>query len=347
MGVRIGLVARHSVLLQSAALREASPRSAKLESTDLPTEESMSKDCRVAVCRGFTIVLAAGFCISASFAWAQQPRGPIQGPPVQRAAAPAAPFTLSPAEQAELDRVLANWEQVSQRINTFKCKFQRWQYNLQFGNPQEPWTYGTGVLKYKRPDQGVYQVEEVRARIPAPAGQPAKWGEPEVGEHWVCDGESLYELDHKQKLLKERPLLPEMQGTAIANGPLPFQIFGASQEKLKARYWLRVLPSGPQQQGKIMLQAFPRWQQDASNYRDVTLMLDAQTMHPEAVQVVDLNKNRDSYRFTDIKINDPLSFVKGDFGAPRTPFGWKRVKEPIPSARPANPTAGRPRSPAR
>ena len=64
---------------------------------------------------------------------------PQQQPPVQAAAPPQAPaqapagFALNALQQAELDQVLIAWQQQSAKINTFKCDFERWEYNLVFG----------------------------------------------------------------------------------------------------------------------------------------------------------------------------------------------------------------------
>ena len=41
-----------------------------------------------------------------------------------------------------------------------------------------------------------------------------------------------------EKKLKVHPLPKEMQGEAIADGPVPF-IFGAKADKMKQRYWIR------------------------------------------------------------------------------------------------------------
>ena len=54
-----------------------------------------------------------------------------------------------------------------------------------------------------------------------------------IGEHWVCDGKSVFEYRHDQKQLVERPIPPQLQGKAIVDGPLPF-LFGAEAAKLKA-----------------------------------------------------------------------------------------------------------------
>ena len=49
--------------------------------------------------------------------------------PVQQQAMPA----LTPPEQAELDQVLATWEQKSQKITTLTTGFTMWEYDDVFG----------------------------------------------------------------------------------------------------------------------------------------------------------------------------------------------------------------------
>ena len=69
-----------------------------------------------------------------------------------------------------------------------------------------------------------------------PAQAQGNWVKQEnaIGEHWVCDGTSIYEYRTEQKQLVERPIPKEMQGKAIVDGPLPF-LFGAEAAKLKQR----------------------------------------------------------------------------------------------------------------
>src|SRR3989304_1766652 len=53
----------------------------------------------------------------------QPPQGnPAPQPPPQ-------PFTLTPQEEAQLDRVLTAWEQKGREIKTFDCSFVRWEYD--------------------------------------------------------------------------------------------------------------------------------------------------------------------------------------------------------------------------
>ena len=185
---------------------------------------------------------------------------PAAGPPQQPAVAgqplPAQPpqgFQLNALEQAFLDQVLDTWQAESGKVNTFKCAFERWEYNAAFGPGKEiPLNNDRGELSFQKPDKGSFQITEINTWKAAPAAPPAAPGQPPapvqgdwekqenaIGEHWVCDGKSVFEYRHDQKQLVERPIPPQLQGQAIVDGPLPF-LFGAEAAKLKDRYWLRV-----------------------------------------------------------------------------------------------------------
>lgn len=265
-----------------------------------------------------------------------QPRPPMAGPdqPVvprnpslhrrpQPHAPATAPFTLTPHEQAQVDWVLRAWEQRSAGIKTFECKFTRFEYDGVFGDPNKPRFIDEGRIKYAAPDKGMFQVDGPRA------------------EHWICDGTSFFEYNFQKKQLIQHKLPPELQGKAIADGPFPLPfLFGAKPEKLKQRYFLRlVTPQGIQ--GQVWLEAWPRFQQDAANFKQAQLILTTGDMQPFALQSnLPNGKSRTVFRLTDIEVNtnDLLRFLKGDAFRARTPLGWKIVKEP-PAATAARPPA--------
>jgi TIGR03009 family protein len=173
----------------------------------------------------------------------------------------------------------------------------------------------TGVLRYAQPDKGMYKIES------------------DTGEYWLCDGKAIYEFRASTKQLVENRLPPALQGKAIADGPLPF-VFGVDAEKLKQRYWIRIItPQGAE--GQIWLQAFPRTQQDAANFERVEIILSNKTLMPEGLQLVEpQGKNRKAYAFTNQKVNNPVHMVKGWIGwfvSPQTPLGWERVVNEAPA----------------
>jgi TIGR03009 family protein len=258
--------------------------------------------------------------------------------------APKAPFKLTADQQVEVDAALVAWEQRSKTIKTLKAEFTRWEYDTVFGKMDDQGNpipvQKQGLMKYSAPDKGLYQVLD------------------EGGEHWVCDGRSIFEFNHGKKQLIERVLPPELQGKAISDGPLPF-LFGAEAEKLKRRYFIRlVTPSDVE--GQVWLEGYPRYPGDAANFQRATLILDARTMLPFAIEIFLPNgKSRTVHQFDNQKVNDPLGFLAGDFSKPKLPRGWTRVVEDPaggaqpspggarPAARPAaKPASQRPSRPA-
>lgn len=198
-------------------------------------------------------------------------------------------------------------------------------------------TQSDGQLTYAKPDKGSFFIKKIHrweADDPKNTAKdaPGKWVEQksEIGEHWVCDGKAIYEYVQRAKELRVQPIPKEMRGEAIVNGPLPF-LFGAKADDLERRYWIRSKQSDPE---TIWLEAYPRWQADAANYRMVDVMLDRKTMLPKAIQVHDPNgQSRSAYMFKSPTINGTLDGLLGNiFSAPRTPLGWKRVVEPAPAA---------------
>ena len=174
----------------------------------------------------------------------------------------------------------------------------------------------------------------------APANQPqaAQQGDwvkqPDaIGEHWVCDGKSIYEYRANQKLVIERPLPPQLAGQNIIDGPLPF-LFGAEAAKLKQRYWMRI-DERNQDPKQVWINALPKFQQQAADFRQVDVILDRARLLPTAMQVTLPNGDRHVYMFQLEKanVNGVLNRIQNAlFQKPATPFGWKHVVENAPVA---------------
>ncbi len=280
-------------------------------------------------------------CAACSSVVAQAPGGVAPAQP------PAAPqgFELNAMQQAYLDQVLSSWQIESGKVSIFQCPFERWEYNGAFGPGNDiPLNKNKGELSYHKPDKGSFQITEVNTwqaePVPAGGAPPAQakgnWvKQPNaIGEHWVCDGENVYEYRHDQKQLVVRSIPPAMRGQAIVDGPLPF-LFGAEAAKLKARYWMRAEQN--QDPNEIMIVTRPRGAADAADYRQVDLILDRGRMMPKAMQVHLPNGDRHVYMFdiTQATVNGHLQRIMALFQVPRTPWGWKRVVEEAPPQQPA------------
>lgn len=235
-----------------------------------------------------------------------------------------------------LDRLLAAWEQRSSAVQTWSCRFYKWEYNAWSpageNGDRLAFSESSGELKYAAPDKGLYRVRESRQWNPESRRYETIPGD--SSEHWVCNGTSIYEFRHAERQLKETVLPPEMQGKAISDGPLPF-VFGGKAETLKQRYAMRIItPQGVNDQ--VWLEAIPRWQADAANFSRVELILQARDLMPFAMQLYKPGgQDRDVYQF-DPKtslIDKGLDLIR-DFSRPITPLGYTFVKEDLPAAGP-------------
>lgn len=146
---------------------------------------------------------------------AQEPR-PQQPPPP--------PFTLTPQEEAEVDRVLNLWEERNRSVKTFDCRFKRWIYDVVFGPPDQPKFVDVGIIKYAKPDRGLFRIDSTEKDGKEVTIDNAR------AEHWLSDGRSIFIYSPGKKQLIEQQLPAELQGKAIADGPLPF-VFGAEAEE--------------------------------------------------------------------------------------------------------------------
>ena len=259
---------------------------------------------------------------------------------------------MTAEEQKWIDDVLMFWEQRSSDIKLFECNFQRWDYDggwVDTSGKRHPRTYAEGTIKYAQPDKGLYHVEKLVSIMP-PAEGSTKPQEvvqnPDLGEHWVCDGEQIFSFEANKKQVTVSPLPPNMRGQAIADGPLPF-MFGAKAQTIKARYWIRGLAAAPgdkSKTNKYWLEAIPKSRQDSQNFKMVRIVLDKEKYLPESIEIFAPNYDpprndaRQSYLFSkridkDSKTIaemvssglDPFGLIRRDFYEPRIPAGWKKV----------------------
>ncbi|MCX7417231.1 MAG: TIGR03009 domain-containing protein [Planctomycetia bacterium] len=264
----------------------------------------------------------------------------LTSPSDAQSVVPAQPaMALSPEAAAALERLLAAWETRNASVTTWSCGFYKWEYNAwspaDTAGERLAFSESTGEIKYAAPDKGLFRVKESKQWNGENKRYETRVGE--AGEHWVCNGTSIYEFRHSERQLRETKLPPEMQGKAISDGPLPF-VFGAKAETLKKRYRMRVItPPGVADQ--IWLEAQPRLQADGANFSKVELILQARDLMPFAMQIYKPGgQDRDVYQFdprTNL-IDKGLDMIR-DFSRPMTPLGYTFILEDM-SAPPA-PTA--------
>jgi TIGR03009 family protein len=258
---------------------------------------------------------------------------PIQGPPA-RPNTPQVPFLLSQPELIALNNLLTDWEKRNKEIHAMESKFYRWKYDAVFGNASQPPPYDEGELKFSSPDKAWMYI---------------KGKDPAQSEQWLCDGKSVFQWDYTKKpgVVTEYMLPREMQGKGIGDGPLPF-VFGVEAQRLKQRYFLRII-TPPNVHNEVWLEAYPKWQPDAVNYKKVEVILqiigESHTLFPYAIQIYAPNgKDRTVYQLQDPSINPRGGLLReiigGDWTKPSIPIGWQRRVEP--PAGPATETGANP-----
>jgi len=241
----------------------------------------------------------------------------------------------SPKEQADLDQILNYWERSTADIERYSCKFLRWQYNSSDNFVDElakktgrsirdvNVTTASGELKYMAPDKGMFKIEmllKLTGQLDAKNQPEYKSFDSVFGEWWLCDGEKVYEYDRSLKRCTRFTMPPELKGAGILESPMPF-MFGVKADKIKARYWVRLLPSPKDAQGRprddlFLIEAHPKFQSDAVNYHHVQIFLDREMFLP--VMLIKYNPehfdepnevlkdNREVFQFSDRAKNASL-----------------------------------------
>lgn len=264
--------------------------------------------------------------------------GAAGGRPLPQAPAQPEWMPISAQHQQYLDQLLGFWEMKSGQIDRYRCRFKRWQFDPVFGPRDTFYTYSEGVVQYSAPDKGLFRVETMLYYTPPKTegekpSYVARPGDP--GEHWVCDGKSIWEFDYKQKKLIQRELPPDIQGKSIVDGPLPF-MFGARVAAIKQRYWMRVITPRDAKE-EYWLEAVPKQMQDAANFKKVEIIIAREDYLPKAIQIYPVNydprsnPSRTVFQFERREVNfrdlqDLIPFNK-QFYEPATPSGWEKVIE--------------------
>jgi TIGR03009 family protein len=290
-------------------------------------------------------VLTAQYIFLAGAAWSQPPNQqlgpqPAAGPPLppQAAAQPPRPFPLlNAAHEKALNQVLDFWAKSSANIQRYSATFGRWEWDPVFGPKNTFNTYSQGIVQYGAPDKGLFQDTEIR-KYSKPA-DPTK--EPEYVplsnehlEHWICDGKSIIEMDGKNRRVVQQELPPEMQGKSIVDGPLPF-LFGVSKERIHQRYWVHLV-TPPNTTNEYWLEAFPKRQHDAANYKKVHVIIAQEDFLPKGLVIFAVNYDertnpaRTTFAFENRRVNwndtlEKLNVFNRAFYQPKVPSGWQKV----------------------
>jgi TIGR03009 family protein len=260
----------------------------------------------------------------------------------QQAAPPVAPnagqpFTpLNAQAQEQLQQLLQNWEKHSKGTKTLECKFTRWHYDNLAAPAGIHANRADGVLKYASPDKGLFRVDRMVFFRGMEAGKP-KFAQQagEFGEHWVCNGTQLIEFDRAKEECRVQDIPAHLQGQKIFNSPLPF-VFNLDAIQIQQRYWLRQVAAPGNQSNIVVIEAWPKRQEDRAQYKLVQIAMDANTFAPHALIMYAPNFNqktaprKDHYEFAEVKRNKLAAGFQNflrNFIPAKPPATWKILRD--------------------
>lgn len=257
-------------------------------------------------------------------------------------------FPLSAVDEKRVNEILDYWEYSSLKVEKYKCKFRRFEYDTLICAYRDPQTrvlaahsVSAGEIRFASPDRARFEtarISDFRAPPQKPGGL-ATYEErvnenKDVFERWVCDGETVYDFDFKQKRMYETEIPKNLQGN-VANSPLPF-VFGANKKQILERYWVReVTPAGVE--NEYWLEIHPKRIEDSRIYSRIEVIIAKEDFLPKAMHLYssqyDPAKGNFASRyflFENRQVNrqlDTLNDWLGSFIKPRLPLfgGWKKV----------------------
>jgi len=232
-----------------------------------------------------------------------------------RPAAAQAPFApLTPQQEAELTQMLLAWEGQSKKVVRLECDFTRWHYDITEAPKGVHSTWAKGEIRYAAPDKGMFKVTDLKFYKGMVDEKPNYDSiEGMFGEYWVCNGQQVLDFDRSEKVCTIQDLPPEMQGTQIFESPLPF-VFNLDAKKIRERYWVRM--GQTTQPGTYLIEAWPKRQEDRSQYRLVQIVIDQKTFLPQGLRMYPPNFDPvsapgfDHYEFSNVRANSFIGGVK-------------------------------------
>jgi TIGR03009 family protein len=215
----------------------------------------------------------------------------------------------------DLEPILREWEEKTAILTRLQGSLQRYEYDSVFSIEKR----AIGEFWYQSPDKGRIDFKPAPLTDPK-TGKPLISGkrdlqgnpyklESEEEMTWVCDGETIMQIEHGPKTYGIHEIPIHHQGQNIMESPLPF-LFGMKADKIKQRYKLSLgtqhAKTGSDGRNKYHIVAMPLLQSDARNWQRAEVLLDAQYCLPSAIRLIDPGGSKETvYVF-------PLSGIKAN-----------------------------------
>lgn len=228
-----------------------------------------------------------------------QPGNPPQGTTGRIIAPPPTGYNPGKEELDYIAKFLAAWHEKSKEIEALDYDFTCREYSS-FGESE---TYGR--VKFRAPDKGLIEIDSelLNGKRSYETNKKMKF---------ICTGEAVYEFNFAEKKLTEFIIPAEDRGKGVMDSPLMILV-GANPRELQDRFYLLVLGTPPSMPNCIHLQAWPKWVEDAKEFKCVNVAIDRQTFHAKALLVYDANgEGRKGYDITNIRNKKFLEKVLPD-----------------------------------
>jgi len=217
----------------------------------------------------------------------------------------------------KLRSTLEKWERATAGIKTLQGEIYRYHREFVFNTEKR----ARGVFYFEAPDKGRLDILSVKipkgtvSRVKLAARKDPRTKQTVAGrsvvlavasdkdQKWVCDGTQILEMNDVDRTVASHPIPEQYRGRNIMDGPLPF-LFGMPVEKAVRRYQMDLLGASEKE---VWLRAWPKWRQDAANYREATVILDATTYLPSHVRLTAPDNSQTIYSFARLKVNSKFS----------------------------------------
>jgi TIGR03009 family protein len=182
---------------------------------------------------------------------------------------------------------LRRWEAVSQQNQTLYASFKRVD-ETKFGT-----TTFVGTALFRKPNLACLDWNEV---VSSDKGEQSQV----FTERIVCGNDRVYQMIGPTKQVIVYPLPQDARRRQLEEGPVPF-LFNMQMQQAKARYHWRLLLEEPGKEGgagKLYIEIVPLQKIDMEEFSKAWIILNDQSLLPEALQLFAPNGGKDKRTYT-------------------------------------------------
>jgi TIGR03009 family protein len=189
-----------------------------------------------------------------------------------------------------LKQILENWERASGKIQKLEGKHSRFVYENTFGTTKQ----SEGHFYFEAPDKGRIDIEPAKLppnakapRVHPVTKQPYDLSPADHAEIWIADGQNVLQILPGAKTATLFEIPQQQRGKNVIYTELPF-LFGLPAKDALERFdFTLVSEDFGVKRDQIHLLVKPRWESDAANWKQASILLNKETYLPSAVELTD------------------------------------------------------------